>query len=84
MLFVEAGVKIKLCVFQNRKTKQYKWLSLECPSGTDNYRLYESTDMAELPSQRPSVCTIRSAKYLDYENALNLICCEGYDIVTQR
>jgi hypothetical protein len=81
---MEASIKIKFCIFQNRHTKQYKWLSLECSIGTNDYRLYESTDIAELPSQKPSDCTMRSSKYLDYENAVNLICCKGYDIVTQE
>ena len=82
---METSVKVKFCIFQHRKTKGHKWLSLESWSGGDRRYLYESTsDTVEPPSQRPSDCSVRLAKYVDYENAVNRICFEGYDIVTQR
>jgi hypothetical protein len=75
-------VRINSCTFQNRTTKRFKWLSLECLSGTNRYCLYESkSDSAEEPSKRPSDCEVKCpASYADYESAKARIPGEGYDI----
>jgi hypothetical protein len=69
--FVPSDASIKLCVFQNRKTKAFKWLSLESLPGTDLRYLHESTtEIARMPSLRPAGCNARPGSYADYENAI--------------
>ena len=75
---------INTCIFQNTKTRAYKWLSLESSDGTNRYLYESSTDTADLPSQRPDDGDeTRPASLKDYESAKDRICREGYDIVTQ-
>jgi hypothetical protein len=77
-------VTINKCIFRNKKTKAYKWLSFESSDGTNRY-LYESrSDSTQPPSQRPSDGNETNPGSLkDYEAAKDRICGEGYDIVTQ-
>lgn len=78
------SVKIMFCIFQNRETKAYKWLSLESVPGTNGRYLCESTaDAAAIPAQKPAGCKTSPASYADYETAVGRIEGEGYDIVTQ-
>jgi hypothetical protein len=75
---------IKVCIFQNKNTKKYKWLSLESPEGQSERYLYESAIDAEvMPSQRPSV-EGEPGTLVDYENDKERILTDGYDIVTQQ
>lgn len=77
-------VTIHRCIFQNKRTKKYKWLSLESSDGADRYLCESRTDTTELPSQRPSDGDKKSpASRQDYENTKDRICGEGYDTVTQ-
>jgi hypothetical protein len=78
-------VTIDKCVFQNKTTKKYKWLSLESADGTNRY-LYESkTDSEYPPSQRPSDGgETHPATLNDYETAKDRILSEGYDMVTRQ
>ena len=49
-------IPIKKCVFQNKTTKKYKWLSMESKSGESQKYLFESeADTAEPPTQTPNV-----------------------------
>jgi hypothetical protein len=80
-----AMVIFNKCVFQNKRTKGYKWLSLESADGTNRY-LYESrTDSVSQPSQRPSDGgKTHPATFNDYETARDRILSEGYVMVTQQ
>ena len=76
---------MKICIFQNRKTKRYKWLSLEIEDGGSIRYVCEScTDTVGSPSQKPSDVVSNPGSLIDYDSAVNRICEEGYDIVTQR
>ncbi len=78
------SVKIMLCIFQNRQTKAYKWLSLESVSGTNGRHLCESAaDVAAIPAQKPAGCKTTLGSYADYETAVRRIEAEGYDIITK-
>jgi len=76
---------MKICIFQNRKTKRYKWLSLEIEDGgSSRYLCESSTDTVDSPSQKPSDVVSNPGSLIDYDSAVNRTCEEGYDIVTQR
>jgi hypothetical protein len=78
-------IAIAICVFKNKKTQGYKWLSLESVDGGSGRYLYESSaDTMDQPSQKPSDVTPRPATLVDYEGSVNRICEDGYDIVTRR
>jgi len=82
--FVPSDAGIESCVFRNRKTKAFKWLSLESLPGTDHRYLYESTnDLADQPSLRPAGCKASPASYAVYEKAVNRVRDEGYEVVSQ-
>jgi len=75
---------IATCIFQNKKTKRFKWLSLESVDGGSDRYLYESSaDTVDPPSQRPSDAIPRPAKLVDFESSVSRICEAGYDIVTR-
>ena len=76
-------ITIKKCVFQNKTTRKYKWLSMESKSGESQRYLFESeTDTAEPLKQTPDV-EPKPGNLVDYENDKNRILDEGYDIVTE-
>ena len=82
--FVPSDAGIKLCVFRNRKTKAFKWLSLESLPGTDHHYLYESiNDIADQPSLRPAGCKASPASHAVYEQTLKRVQDEDYEIVSQ-
>lgn len=79
------SVAIKICIFQNKKTKKYKWLSLESPDGGSGRCLCESSaDTVDPPSQKPSDAISNPGSLIDYESAVRRIYGDGYDIVTQQ
>jgi hypothetical protein len=76
-------IPIKRCVFQNKTTKKYKWLSMESKSGESQRFLFESeADTAEPPTQTPDV-EGKKGNLLDYESDKTRITDEGYEIVTE-
>ena len=78
-------IPIKRCIFRNKKTGEYKWLSLESLVGESRRYLCESnTDTVDPPSQKPSDVVPNPGSLVDYENALSRISESGYDIVTQQ
>ena len=78
-------IAIAICIFQNKKTKAYKWLSLESVDGGSDRYLYESSaDTVDPPSQKPADATPLPATLVEYESRLNRISQDGYDIVTRR
>jgi hypothetical protein len=78
-------IAIKACIFQNKKTKEYKWLSLEALDGGSHRYLCESgSDTVDAPSEKPLDVVLNLGSLVDYENAVNRICKDGYDIVTQH
>lgn len=78
-------VAIRTCIFQNKKTKAYKWLSLESlDGGSDRYLCESSTDTVDPPSQKPSDVVSNPGSLIDYESAVNRISENGYDIITQQ
>jgi hypothetical protein len=82
--FVPSDAGIKLCVFQNRKTKAFKWLSLESLPGTDHRYLYESTkDITDQPSLRPAGCIASPASFALYQKALRRVQDEDYEVVSK-
>ncbi len=78
-------IAIKTCIFQNKKTKKYKWLSLESLDGGSSRYVCESiADTADPPSQKPADAVSKPGSLPDYESAVNRISEEGYDVVTQQ
>src|SRR5258708_17800918 len=78
-------IAIKTCIFQNKKTKGYKWLSWESLEGRSGRYLYEwSSDTVDPPSRRPSDVVSNPGSLVDYESAVSRISEAGYDIITQQ
>ena len=76
-------ITIKQCVFQNKTTKKYKWLSMESKSGVSQRYLFESkTDTTEPLVQTPDV-EPKPGNLVDYEKDKTRIIEEGYDIVSE-
>ena len=77
--------RIRVCVFQNRETKKYRWLSFESTGDGRGRCLCESSaDTVDLPSQRPSDEVSKPGSLPDYEERRDRISEDGYDIVTQQ
>ncbi len=76
-------IRIKVCIFQNKTTKKYKWLSMESKSGESQRYLCESeADTADQPTQTPDV-EPRAGNQNDYERDKARILDEGFVIVTE-